>query len=70
MFGRIAPRYDLMNRLMTAGQDRAWRREAISRAKLYELMSSGALPSVRVDGCRRIRRDDLVDFVAALDAVG
>lgn len=34
MFARIAPRYDLMNRLMTAGQDVRWRREVIERAHL------------------------------------
>lgn len=34
MFTHIAPRYDLMNRLMTAGQDVGWRREVIRRAEL------------------------------------
>ena len=34
MFGRIAHRYDLMNRVMTAGQDGAWRRELIRKAQV------------------------------------
>ena len=34
MFNRIAHRYDLMNRLMTIGQDVRWRREVIRRAEL------------------------------------
>ena len=34
MFGRLAPRYDLMNRLMTGGQDLRWRRLVIERARL------------------------------------
>ena len=34
MFSKIAGRYDLMNRIMTAGQDVYWRREVIKHAQL------------------------------------
>ncbi len=34
LFGRIAPRYNLMNRLMTGGLDLRWRRIAIWEAQL------------------------------------
>lgn len=40
MFDRIAERYDLMNRLMTFGQDVSWRRYVIQQA---ELPQSGRL---------------------------
>lgn len=43
MFAEIAPRYDLMNRLMTGGQDVAWRREVIA---LCDLPPQGRLLDV------------------------
>lgn len=34
MFDRLAPRYNLMNRVMTMGQDQRWRRFLVKQAKL------------------------------------
>ena len=35
----------------------------ISRSKVYELLASGELPSVRIGRNRRITMSDLADFV-------
>jgi demethylmenaquinone methyltransferase / 2-methoxy-6-polyprenyl-1,4-benzoquinol methylase len=43
MFTAIAPRYDLMNRLMTLGRDRVWRRTVV---KLCSLPPGGRLLDV------------------------
>jgi excisionase family DNA binding protein len=40
----------------------------IGRTKLYELIASGRLFSLRIDGCRRIPRASVDAFVAALMA--
>ncbi len=39
---------------------------AISRSKLYELIASGAIASVRIDGSRRIPLTALEEYVSRL----
>ena len=39
---------------------------AISRSKLYELITSGAITSVRIDGSRRIPLTALEDYISRL----
>ena len=46
MFGAIAPRYDLLNHLLSLNRDRAWRRRAVDRM-LETLPSAG----VCLDAC-------------------
>jgi demethylmenaquinone methyltransferase/2-methoxy-6-polyprenyl-1,4-benzoquinol methylase len=46
MFGRIAMRYDLMNRLMTFGRDSAWRRYTVSELGLASAPGSGRVLDV------------------------
>jgi excisionase family DNA binding protein len=46
----------------------AARRLGIGRTKLYELMATGDLRSVKIAGARRVSATALAEFVAALDA--
>jgi excisionase family DNA binding protein len=39
---------------------------AISRSKLYELLTSGAVASIRIDGSRRIPLTLLEEYIAKL----
>jgi excisionase family DNA binding protein len=46
----------------------AAQRLGIGRTKVYELMASGALRSVKIGSARRVSANALADFVATLDA--
>ncbi|MGZ4599258.1 helix-turn-helix domain-containing protein [Oryzihumus sp.] len=39
---------------------------SLSRSKVYELVRAGVLPSVRIDGSRRVRGDDVLAYVESL----
>jgi len=40
----------------------------MSRSKVYGLMKGGELPSVKIGGSRRLRKQDLMDYVNCLDS--
>ena len=42
---------------------------SLSRSKVYELVRTGVLPSVRIDGVRRIRGADVMTYVESLSPV-
>jgi putative molybdopterin biosynthesis protein len=42
----------------------------IARVRVFELIKSGALPSVKIGNSRRIRASDLEKYVASLPAEG
>ena len=65
MFNRIAPRYDLMNRLMTFGRDQSWRKRLIRHAGV----SKNALVLDIATGTGDIA-DDALQQVPGLQAVG
>jgi excisionase family DNA binding protein len=41
----------------------------LSRSKVYELLASGELPSVKIDHTRLVRRSDFRDYVESLRPV-
>jgi len=76
MFGRISNHYDLINRLMTLGQDRYWRRHVVKKAALPmggRLLDVGtgtgdiALEALRRDPGLRVAA---VDFSLRMTDVG
>ena len=73
MFGRIVPRYDPMNRLMTLGLDRSWRREAARLAapaggRVLDVgTGTGDLALAVLDaGARQVVGLDFVDAMLAV----
>lgn len=76
MFARISRRYDLLNRLMTFGQDTRWRREAVRRlrargdARLLDLGAGSG--DLAVEALRQVPNARLVaaDFTPEMLAVG
>ena len=76
MFTRIASRYDVMNRIMTGGQDIAWRREVIRRTALprsgYLLDLGSGTGDLAFDALRRFPGSVVVaaDFTLEMMKVG
>ena len=53
MFGQISGRYDLMNRLMTLGQDRYWRRQVVRKTLLRLLDIGTGTGDIALEALRR-----------------
>jgi demethylmenaquinone methyltransferase/2-methoxy-6-polyprenyl-1,4-benzoquinol methylase len=70
MFDRIAPRYDLVNRVMTLGLDAGWRRRAVRELRLPAGARVVDLGCGTGDVCRALERSGLkglgVDMAAGM----
>ncbi|MGA7989788.1 MAG: ubiquinone/menaquinone biosynthesis methyltransferase [Candidatus Dormiibacterota bacterium] len=70
MFDRIAPRYDLVNRIMTFGLDSGWRRRAVRELRLAGGSRVVDLGCGTGDLCRALERSGLravgVDMAAGM----
>ena len=73
MFDAIAPRYDLLNHVLSAGIDRRWRARAIhslgltGRELLLDVCTGTADMALQADRARRVMG---VDFAGAMLAIG
>src|SRR5579864_7333273 len=56
MFDAIAPRYDLVNRVMTFGMDVGWRRQAVAALDLGPAATVVDLAAGTGDLCRDLQR--------------
>lgn len=76
MFGEIAGQYDLLNRLMTFGQDRVWRQRAVRAAQIPDggrILDVGTgTGSIALDALKRGKNLRVVgaDFTAGMIMVG
>jgi demethylmenaquinone methyltransferase/2-methoxy-6-polyprenyl-1,4-benzoquinol methylase len=76
MFSAIAPRYDLLNRVLSAGRDRVWRRQAIAatelppRGRLLDVCTGTA--DMALEGARQFPGAEIVgvDFSAPMIELG
>jgi demethylmenaquinone methyltransferase/2-methoxy-6-polyprenyl-1,4-benzoquinol methylase len=70
MFDRIAPRYDLVNRIMTFGLDSGWRRRAVRELRLTDGSRVVDLGCGTGDLCRALERSRLhavgIDMAAGM----
>ena len=76
MFDRIAPRYDLLNRTLSAGLDQRWRRQAVaalalgSTARVLDLCAGTADVALAVAAQHRDASVVGVDFSGAMLRIG
>lgn len=42
---------------------------SLSKSKVYGLVTAGRLPSVKIDGLRRVKGEDLAKFVESLRVI-
>jgi demethylmenaquinone methyltransferase/2-methoxy-6-polyprenyl-1,4-benzoquinol methylase len=72
MFDAIAPRYDLLNHVLSAGIDRRWRRQAVAslgltgRERLLDVCTGTADVALEARRSRRAARVVGVDFAGAM----